>query len=653
MIQKGPFGLARLARRVPTPLILGGLVLSLVGAAPSIASTRASAAALATGSTYHSVTPVRLLDTRYGNGLDEPLRANTPVTFQIAGRAGVPDDATAVTGNVTVTDETDGWAVYVGPDPVAFPQNSTVNFVKGDIVANGITVALGSHGTLSATYMALSGNTTDLVFDLTGYFTLDSSGDTYHAIDPTRLLDTRYGNGLSARLSANAPATFQITGRGGIPAGATAITGNVTVTDETDSWAIFVGPIPIVHPASSTLNFVAGDIRANGLTVALGAGGKLSATYMARDGATTDLVVDVTGYFTHDSSGSRYVPMAPARLLDTRAADGLGVPLPPNAPATFQVTGRGSVPTFATAVTGNVTVTDESDYWAIFVGPVPIATPTSSTLNFVKGDIRANNLTVALGSGGTLRATYMAPAASRTELVFDVTGYFIRSAPTTATWTLDLYDPRSDRWQDPDYKACTAAATESMLNTVAYAGAGSGLVWQPTTSFATQGFILAYERANMTMLTSSLGTDPHGWRNALNYYGWGNMAAGVYRDSSYGSFDDAARAAVLALAKYGKPTGILALHGRHAEYITGYQVTGDDPRTGSANFTIVGVDLTDPLESSGRRDTWIPYADWRSGDSWVQFGAYFETDSPYGDPIDGRIGYDEWYGRWVIIDPVE
>jgi hypothetical protein len=599
------------------------------------------------------VTPVRLLDTRYGNGLDGRLRANTPATFKIAGRADVPDTATAVTGNVTVTDETDGWAVYVGPDPVAYPENSTVNFRSGDVVANGVTVALGAGGTLSATYMARAGNTTDLVFDLSGYFTPDASGDTYHAMNPARLLDTRYGNGRATRLVANSPASFQITGRCGIPTGATAVTANATVTDATDPWAIFIGPIPTIHPTSSTLNFVRGDTRANGLTVALGRGGKLSATYMARDGATTDLVLDVTGYFTPDANGSRYVPMAPARLLDTRAADGLGGPLAPNSPAIFQVTGRGGVPTFATAVTGNATVTNDSDGWAIFVGPIPVANPTSSTLNFAKGDTRANNLTVALGPGGTLSSTYMAPAGARTALVVDVTGYFIRSAPATPTWTFDLYDPRADRWQDPDYKACTAAATESMLNTVAYGGSGSGLVWRSTTSYSTQESILAYERANMTMLTTSLGTDPHGWRNALNYYGWGSVAAGVYRDSSYGSFDDATKAAVLAVAKYGKPVGILARNGRHAEYITGYEVTGADPRTGSRDFSIVGVDLTDPLKSSGRRDTWIPYADWRSGDSWVQFGSYLETDSPYRDPIDGQIGYDEWYGHWVIIDPVK
>jgi hypothetical protein len=375
-------------------------------------------------STFHPIAPVRLLDTRIGNGLSGPLSANVPATFQITGRGGIPSNAAAVTGNLTVTDETNSWAIYLGPDPVAAPTSSTLNFVKGDIMANGVTVALGSGGTLSATYMAWSGNTANLVFDVTGYFTPDTSGSTYHPVNPARLLDTRVGNGLSSPLHANTPATFQITGRGGIPANATAVTGNVTVTDETDMWALYLGPDPIAYPGSSTINFVKGDIKANGLTVALGSGGRLSATYMAWDGNTTNLVFDVTGYFTNDASGVSYTPMAPARLLDTRVGNGLSSPLLANTPATFQITGRAGIPSAATGVTANVTVTDETDMWAIFVGPVPTASPGSSTLNFVKGNIRANNLTVALGSGGTLSATYMAAAGNTTSLVLDVTGYF-------------------------------------------------------------------------------------------------------------------------------------------------------------------------------------------------------------------------------------
>jgi subtilase family serine protease len=374
--------------------------------------------------TYHPITPARLLDTRTGNGLSGKLVANTPRTFQVSGRGGVPSNATGVTGNVTVVNPTASWAVYLGPDPIASPTSSTINFSAGQVLANGVTVALGSGGTLSATYMSTTGKTTDLVFDVTGYFTPDSSGATYHPVTPARLLDTRVGNGLSARLSANTPATFQVSGRGGVPANATGVTGNVTVVNPTASWAVFVGPDPIASPTSSTINFSAGQVLANGLTVALGSGGTLSATYMSMPGNTTDLVFDVTGYFTADSTGARYVPITPARLLDTRIGNGLSARLSANTPAIFQVTGRGGVPAGATGVTGNVTVVNPTSSWAVFLGPNPTGSPTSSTINFGAGQVLANGLTVALGSGGTLSATYMSMPGNTTDLVFDVTGYF-------------------------------------------------------------------------------------------------------------------------------------------------------------------------------------------------------------------------------------
>ncbi|HEX7490907.1 MAG TPA: PQQ-binding-like beta-propeller repeat protein, partial [Candidatus Limnocylindrales bacterium] len=200
------------------------------GVGPGPASDPSAAVTL--GSTFHPITPVRLLDTRSGNGLSGPLQPFTPRTFQITGRDVIPAGATAVTGNLTVTDETSSYAVYLGPDPVTNPTSSTLNFVKGDVSANGVTVALGSGGALSATYMAPAGSTTNLVFDVTGYFTPDDSGATYHPITPVRLLDSRANNGLSGTLPANTPKTFQITGRSGIPTNATAVTGNLTVTDQ-------------------------------------------------------------------------------------------------------------------------------------------------------------------------------------------------------------------------------------------------------------------------------------------------------------------------------------------------------------------------------------------------------------------------------------
>jgi len=354
------------------------------------------------------------------------------------------------------------------------------------------------------------------------------------------------------------------------------------------------------------------------------------------------------------TTSSDYYALTPTRLLDSRNGTGLSGAFGSHEPRSFAVAGVGGVPGNATAVTGNLTVTDQTNPGYLYLGPNPTSEPTSSSLNFPRGDDRANGVTVALDGGGGLSVTYVASTGSATaDVIFDVTGYFVSSSPASDRWAVDLYDPRAERWQDPDYVACTAASTESMLNTVAYAGTGPGFVWQPTTSYDTQESILAYERENMTMLTSSAGTDPHGWRNALNYYGWGSMSAGVYRDSSYGSFDAAAKTTVLAVARDRKPVGILARYGTHGQFVTGYQVFGDDPRTGSSNFSIVGVYLTDPWQAAGHRDLWVTYADWRGGDSWVKFSPYLETDSPYRDPIDGQIGYDEWYGRWVIIDPVK
>ncbi|MEX1073013.1 MAG: peptidoglycan recognition family protein, partial [Chloroflexota bacterium] len=96
--------------------------------------------------------------------------------------------------------------------------------------------------------------TTDFIFDSTGYFVPDTSGATYVALAPARLLDTRVGNGLAGKFNANAPRSFQVSGRGGVPANAVAVTGNLTVTNQTVAGAAFLGPAPLVAPASSTLN---------------------------------------------------------------------------------------------------------------------------------------------------------------------------------------------------------------------------------------------------------------------------------------------------------------------------------------------------------------------------------------------------------------
>lgn len=227
------------------------------------------------------------------------------------------------------------------------------------------------------------------------------------------------------------------------------------------------------------------------------------------------------------------------------------------------------------------------------------------------------------------------------------------AAASSSSWTADVYSGSGVRYQDPDYHACAAAATLMMLNfTKAATPAATGLVWHATTAYGTQENILAYSRSHMTMVVKGTGgTDPVGWRNALNYYGWGSVNAGVYKIETAGTFLNAARAAVEALAQTGKPVAIAGWAGGHAQIMNGYKVTGGDPKK-TTNFTIQGVYITDPLRSDGYRDTYVSLATWQSGNSHIRFTQYRQADSPYRDPLTGSIGKSVWYGRWVIIAPV-
>jgi len=380
----------------------------------------------AAGTTYHALTPTRILDTRDGTGLSGALSSYAARTFQVTARGGVPASAVAVTGNLTVTDQTSRGYLYIGPNATNFPTSSTLNFPIGDDRANGVTVALGAGGTLSVTYVAsVGGATADVVFDVTGYFTPDYTGATYHALTPTRILDSRVGNGLSGAFSSSSARTFQVTSRGGVPTNAVAVTGNLTVTNQTVRGYLYIGPNAVNNPTSSTLNFPTNDNRANGVTVALGAGGTLSVTYAPPTPGTADVVFDVTGYFTSDTTGATYIPLTPARILDSRNGTGLSGAFGSGYARSFQVTYRGGVPTNATAVTGNLTVTDQTVRGYLYMGPNATNDPTSSTLNFPTNDDRANGVTVALSGTGTLWVIYATPTPGTADVVFDVTGYFV------------------------------------------------------------------------------------------------------------------------------------------------------------------------------------------------------------------------------------
>jgi len=229
-----------------------------------------------------------------------------------------------------------------------------------------------------------------------------------------------------------------------------------------------------------------------------------------------------------------------------------------------------------------------------------------------------------------------------------------QAAAPARTYTLNLFYAHGVRYQDPDYTSCVATSGQMMLNEIAAAGTGGpGFQWKVSDSYATQEALLRYMRGHMSQVSYHPGTDSHGWKNGLNDFGWGSINAGVYVDVSYSSYTAAAKAAVIAMAKFHKPIGIIGWAGGHGQFMNGYRVTGDDPATGSTNFTIQGVYITDPLRADGYRNHYTTNAQWSSGPSNLRFARYIYRDDPGRDAIDHGIGNAQWFHRWVMVVPVK
>lgn len=161
-----------------------------IGAAVAVALGAGSltiAGASSAPSSFVSITPVRVLDTRTGVGLSGPFVSPTGRTVQLTGTVPtssgpavvVPAGATAVVLNVTAVLPQAAGFISVRPDGTpGAPETSSLNFAAGDIVPNSVTVAVSSGGAIDVVYDAFgaSGPTTDALIDVTGYYTAAGAG---------------------------------------------------------------------------------------------------------------------------------------------------------------------------------------------------------------------------------------------------------------------------------------------------------------------------------------------------------------------------------------------------------------------------------------------------------------------------------------------
>ena len=125
----------------------------------------------ATGSSFFTLAPCRVLDTRSADGpLGGPaLAAGATREFTIAGRCGVPSGAKAISVNATVTEPTAPGDLRLYPAGTPLPLVSTINYRPHQARADNAVTRLNASGSLAVHCDQPSG-TVHFLLDVNGYF---------------------------------------------------------------------------------------------------------------------------------------------------------------------------------------------------------------------------------------------------------------------------------------------------------------------------------------------------------------------------------------------------------------------------------------------------------------------------------------------------
>jgi hypothetical protein len=332
----------------------------------------------------------------------------------VAGRGGVPADATGAILNVTVVEPCgDGFAtVYPAgaPNP---PLASNSNYRAFQNVAGLVTSPLGAGGAVSVYTQAQA----DIVVDVVGYIH-PTQGQLFNPVTPSRLYDVRPG-----RLGQGQEVTIPVRGVGTVPGGANVSGAVLNLTVNAPSapgyLTLYPGPCnPAARPLASNLNFVAGQTIANAVVARLGADGSVCVFSQV----PSEVIVDATGWL--GPTGSGFFGVAPQRLIDTRPGEPalhgtIKTRLQPGTPLVVPVGPSSGIPASSNAVALNVTVVGPSEAGFLAAHPCDAPVPTSN-VNYVAGDIRPNLVMVRSDAADRVCLSTMRP----TDVVVDLLGYF-------------------------------------------------------------------------------------------------------------------------------------------------------------------------------------------------------------------------------------
>ncbi len=215
-----------------------------------------------------------------------------------------------------------------------------------------------------------------------------------------------------------------------------AASANFTVVSPTGYGYITAYNCTAERPTVSTLGFQPGQTVANQAIVPLKRG-ELCAFSLV----DTDLIIDVNGYYRTVIDGSGFVPVRPARLLDSR--DQGVARLRAGVEVRLKVAGvDGGAPTDATGVALNVTVIEPKYSGHLQVYPCGVTSRVDiSNVNYVPNEYRPNSVVSPVGEKGQICLRSLRD----THVAIDLTGYFSadKGLDFLALDPVRLFDSRS------------------------------------------------------------------------------------------------------------------------------------------------------------------------------------------------------------------
>ncbi len=393
--------------------------------------------------------PQRIADTRPdGETVDNEaektgtIKAGKTMSLQVAGRAGVGDDAAAATLNVIAVGGAGPGFLTVFPCGQDRPNSSNVNYFAGTVHSNAVFAGLNGQG--KTCIYALT--EVHVVVDVNGWMP-DGVFDPLAA--PQRIADTRPEgetvdgkNEASGAVKAGTDLVVKVAGRAGIAADAEVAVLNVTVANGASPGFLAAYPCGEPLPNSSNVNYTAGQITANSVIAKLDDQGR-TCIYSLAD---ADVIVDVSGSLSADF----FVGLdTPKRIVDSRPEgetvdndvekDGFrrkGTTLQ------FPVSGRADIPVEATAVALNVTITNGAEPGFLSLHPRNSPRPTASSVNFYPNSVNANLVVAGLGGSGMVCLF----ASADVEVIVDVAGYYVGEEPADTGKNCPVEFPIRDHW---------------------------------------------------------------------------------------------------------------------------------------------------------------------------------------------------------------